>query len=447
VLKDSPKKLAFYVAYSNAVYAGEIGPGKRTSKAKSEELADKHSVRHPAQYFEQLNKQIAETGRLSRKKRTGDLMILEKDTEESTKMRKALETFAVQEKYKFTYEMAEVYMRVTCGVGRGCSAGSIRRFINNPANSWKRLYEGTVPLFTEKHKSNRMLYAHEHLANGDNRWRGNFEVDEKWFYAYCTGQKCKVPPGHKRPKKPLQSKRHIPKVMYLAATALPRPDKGFDGKIGLFRVCETVTAKRTSKYHQKGDEYEKDVTMTAEKYLKMLTEQVFPAARRKMKSARNLRCQQDGAAAHTGKHNVKNLDMSGASKNKRTKAEITVLTQPAQSPDTNINDLAIFPSMSRRFNKLQKHEKVSDLDRLAANARQTWNDFPADVLTKAWSTKTNVLKAIIKAKGGNDFKLPHAKDVKDLDWEALFEEWEEEKESSSSSEEEESLSDQEDAME
>ena len=89
-------------------------------------------------------------------------------------------------------------------------------------------------------------------------------------------------------------------------------------------------------------------------------------------------------------------------------------------PDTNINDLAIFPSMSRRFNKLQKHEVVSDLDQLAANARQTWNNFPTDVLTKAWSTKTNVLKAIIKAKGGNDFNLPHAKEIEDFDWKALF---------------------------
>jgi hypothetical protein len=127
--------------------------------------------------------------------------------------------------------------------------------------------------------------------------------------------------------------------------------------------------------------------------------------------ATSLRCQQDGASPHTGKQNVKKLNKAGASKKKRSKAEITVFTQPAQSPDTNINDLAIFPSMSRRFNKLQKHEVVSDLDRLAANARQTWDDFPTDVLTKAWSTKTNVLKAIIKVKGRNNFKLPHAKDV------------------------------------
>ena len=108
--------------------------------------------------------------------------------------------------------------------------------------------------------------------------------------------------------------------------------------------------------------------MNAAKYFKMMTEQVFPAARSKMPWAKSLRCQQDGASPHTGQQNVKKLNIAGASKNKRRKAEITVFTQPVQSPDTNINDLAIFPSMSRRFNKLQKHEKVNDLNRLTGNA-------------------------------------------------------------------------------
>ena len=69
-----------------------------------------------------------------------------------------------------------------------------------------------------------------------------------------------------------------------------------------------------------------------------------------------------------------------------------MFTQPAQSPDTNIIDLAIFPFISKRYNQKQKYEVVNYLDQLAANARKTWNTFPVDVLTKAWATKTNVLK-------------------------------------------------------
>ena len=241
VFKDSPGKLAFYVDYSNAVYAGEIGPGKRTSRAMSDKLASEHSVRNPARYFNQLKKRFDETGRLNRRKRKGDMMILEKNTEESKKMRKALEAYAVFEKFKFTYEMAEAHMRVTCGFGRGCSATSLCDFINNSKNSWRQVYEGTVPLFTKVHKKNRMLYAREYLDKGNTRWQDNFDVDEKWFYGYCTGQRCKVPPGHRRPKKPLYSKSHITKCMFLAVTALPRPEYNFDGKIGFFRVSEKVT--------------------------------------------------------------------------------------------------------------------------------------------------------------------------------------------------------------
>ena len=78
VLKNTPEKMAFFVDYSNAVYAGEIGRGKQTSKIKTEELATKHNVRHPNKYFEKLKKQFDQGIRFSRKERTGDGMILEK---------------------------------------------------------------------------------------------------------------------------------------------------------------------------------------------------------------------------------------------------------------------------------------------------------------------------------------------------------------------------------
>jgi hypothetical protein len=109
-----------------------------------------------------------------------------------------------------------------------------------------------------------------------------------------------------------------------------------------------------------------------------------------------------------------------------TSTTITVFNQEAQSPCTNINDLAMFPSMSRRFNKKQKHGKINDSVQIAKNAEKTWKEFPSGVLAKAFETKTNVLKAIVNAKGGNDFKLPHAKDLDmaEFDWEEMFADWE-----------------------
>jgi hypothetical protein len=63
------------------------------------------------------------------------------------------------------------------------------------------------------------------------------------------------------------------------------------------------------------------------------------------------------------------------------------------------------------------------------------------VLTKAWTTKTDVLKAIIKANGGNDFKLPHGEDMDYFDWEEVLQQWEDgntDSEEDASAEEEES---------
>jgi hypothetical protein len=419
--KDTPTKMGFFFDYSTAVTAGLIAKGKRSSKRKTLELGKKYGVQSPRKFFLQLKKKFAKTKLLSRRKiQRGTNIILEMDTEESARMRKTLEEYAADEKYKFTFRMAQDHMR-KCGFYKGCSAECIRRFMNKPANKWRKVYEGYTPLLTQKHMADRLAYATERINEGENRWQNHFEVDEKWFPAHSSGQKCKLPPGTRRPKKPLQSKNNIGQVMFLVATALPRPDKAFDGKIGFFRVCEMKVAERNSKFHNKGDTYEQDVTMDGKKYRQMMAKQVFPAARKKMSSwANDLRCQQDGAPPHVGNSIVNKMNKNTARSHKRKGSQacnIRVFTQPAQSPDTNINDLAVFPAMSKRFLKKQKHEKIGDLDRLAANARQTWEDMPSSLLTKAWATKTNVMKSIIKAKGGNDFKLPH----KALVWEDVYE--------------------------
>jgi hypothetical protein len=447
--KDSPEKLSFFIDYSNAVTKGEIGTGK--GSAKTTELGKKHKVANPKRYYFQLKKRVALTGRINRKKRKSDHSILSKNA----KMFDALVEYAVAEKYQFTYRDAALHMRKVKGFKRGCSKSAIQRFITNPTSGWKIVSQGTVPLLSKKHKKDRLAYARDRLAEGDTRWIDHVEVDEKWFFGWSHGRKCKLPPGHKRPKKPLQHKSHIPKIMFLAATALPRPEHGFDGKIGFWRVQSPYTAKKRSVHHEKGDVYEKDVTLDSDKYYEMMTKLVFPAIRRKMPWAKEVTTQQDGATPHTGKDNVNRLNIAGAKKRKRrdgSTTKITVFTQAAQSPDTNINDLCVFPAMSRRFYKKQKHESISDLEQLAKNAKKTWKQFPEDELTKSWATKTLVCQAIVLAKGGNDFHMPHAKDadMEGFELAEMFEEEEEdfsEVETSEEEEEEEESSEEESSEE
>ena len=54
--------------------------------------------------------------------------------------------------------------------------------------------------------------------------------------------------------------------------------------------------------------------------------------------------QQDGARSHTGKGNVEALNKAGNDQN----WSIKLITQPAQSPDLNINDLGFFRSLKTR---------------------------------------------------------------------------------------------------
>ena len=82
--------------------------------------------------------------------------------------------------------------------------------------------------------------------------------DEKWFYLMHDGSVCRVFPQsirngdgelqrvvtmHASPK--IYHKSRMPKVMFLAVTARPRPEHGFDGKLGLWPFTVARIAKRS----------------------------------------------------------------------------------------------------------------------------------------------------------------------------------------------------------
>ena len=95
----------------------------------------------------------------------------------------------------------------------------------------------------------------------------------------------KLPPGVKKPKSRLKSKRFIAKVMVL--TAVTRPSKGFNGVVGCWRVTEPFVYKRKTDYQGKtylaGQSRPKDCEMDGDKFAEMLNSKVFrslPSARR-----------------------------------------------------------------------------------------------------------------------------------------------------------------------
>ena len=131
-----------------------------------------------------------------------------------------------------------------------------------------------LPYLSEEHRQRRLEWATEHATND---WTACVDIDEKWFYTVKWYIRRKMHPDHKIPPKFIKSKRNPPKVMFLSAIARPRPLDNFDGKIGMFRVSMEKTAGPRSRVRAPGTTYELDVSMDADLYFAMMTEQVFPA--------------------------------------------------------------------------------------------------------------------------------------------------------------------------
>ena len=137
-----------------------------------------------------------------------------------------------------------------------------------------------------------------------------------------------------------------------------------------------------------------------------MTTKVFPAIRQKMHFADRVSVQVDNASPHTGNSTIASLNRTGGKVNGKGPI-ITVIQQPAQSPDTNVNDLAVYRSLESQVRKNQRGESVMDKERLVSSVTAAWRNCSPDILEKSFTMKTKVLDSIIEHEGGNDFDLPH----------------------------------------
>jgi len=194
--------------------------------------------------------------------------------------------------------------------------------------------------------------------------------------------------------------------MFLTVLGLPRPEFGFDGKIGIWRVSEEVTATRKSKYHNAGDVYEKDCTVTSEWYRECLMKEggVFQMIREKMHwmTGRRIYVQHDGAPGHNGKGNLEVFDHINAGE----LIELAVVTQPAQSPDLNINDLGFFSSLKSRVDEFKS--EGGNLEEMIESVYSEFNSYDSATITRLWACLVEYYRQIITVLGGNTFANPHS---------------------------------------
>lgn len=111
--------------------------------------------------------------------------------------------------------------------------------------------------------------------------------------------------------------------------------------------------------------------------------------------------QQDGAKPHNGLGNEAFIRDAGIADGWK----IIMLTQPAQSPDLNILDLAIFASLKRQQDIAVG--RPGTIDQLIKKIEKVWKDYPSNSITKAYAHLFANYNCILKHNGDNKYRQPH----------------------------------------
>ena len=271
------------------------------------------------------------------------------------------------------------------------------------------------PKLNDEHRSKRLYHClskiDRNTINGVTGLKyktfyNEVHVDEKWFYLvqdhgryYLTANEA--PP----PTKTVQHKSHITKVMFLCALARPRYNnttrQWFDGLIGIYPVGEFDVYRRRSANHEAGELKWTNISLDREEYQRMMIKLVLPDIKRKMPLNNNIIVQQDGAKAHLPVDDpafkAKVLELYG------NEDAVKLYTQPAQSPDLNVNDLGFFASLQSMYYRKDPKNAIE----LIEMVESCFNDYHVYKLNRIWLSLQCCMNKIIEEKGDNKYKIPH----------------------------------------
>lgn len=108
--------------------------------------------------------------------------------------------------------------------------------------------------------------------------------------------------------------------------------------------------------------------------------------------------QQDNARTHVS---VDDEDFARASA--QTGFNIRLINQPPNSPDMNVLDLGFFASLQSKTDKTNSR----NLDELIANVENEFRNYDVNDLRNVFLTLQGCLIEVMKAGGGNRYKIPH----------------------------------------
>ena len=281
---------------------------------------------------------------------------------------------------------------------------------------WRRLQEGEMvrhtsflrPYLTEKNRMVRLDYCLEMIDSDEPRFKDMMDyihIDEKWFNLTTKSKKYYLLPSEEKPYRACKSTKFITKVMFLAAVARPRwnhsKNQWFDGKLGIWPFVEEVPAQRDSKNRQKGTLETKCVNVDRNTYKAFLIEKLLPAIVEKWprnRSNSTIKIQQDNAKPHIATGDLEFLEAVRC-----TGLDITLVSQPPNSPDLNVLDLGFFHSIQT----LQYQKPGKNVDELISNTIEAFDELDKKTLNAVFLTLQQCMTEVIKIRGGNKYKLPH----------------------------------------
>jgi len=284
---------------------------------------------------------------------------------------------------------------------------------------FKRHTSSLRPALTEENKVSRMLHALDHISHRHFLdMCDRVHIDEKWFNITKDGETCILVAGddaddvddEEPPDRRVRHKSHIMKVMFLCAQARPRwdthTDSMWDGEIGMWPIGEWAPAQKDSVNRPAGTMEWKDLSVTKERHRNILLCKVYPAIQSKWpknqwnNNAFKILVQHDGARAHFGEEDelcALQMNVMGL------KNKIALCQQPANSPDTNINDLGLF----RALQTMAWKKTADDIPNLIQNVMTAHLECPTNRINRVWLTLMSCLNETIKHGGDNDYKIPH----------------------------------------
>ena len=92
----------------------------------------------------------------------------------------------------------------------------------------------------------------------------------------------------------------------------------------------------------------------------------------------------------------------------KLKPQIEVYTQPPQSPDMNVNDLALFRALDSSVHRLrQECRDKFNREILVDDVKRTFKEYPRNQIESIWVQKEYVMSVVCACNGGNEYPRHH----------------------------------------